>query len=384
MWPGSFGSVTWHGAARAWLAWARALALGGLLLAVASSAGAQDVAPRLTGAMVVSELAKAEQAVKARAATTRVPELGSIAAQLAQIGTALQAKLSARADEPLAIIDAGARDAALRADAAAKQAQAWLGVSAVTCTPDELAAMRNALSAALALLARDTTAQKAPPPVIDGVQTLKQQPVFALRRGGTPIKLVLAGSNLVDVRCANPVVTVIGPGGQPVAVQPQLIAAQPGQVELAWADTGALPAGGYSLELVARHKVFLLGCQAAPPATAALSLLPPARFTVTYRLTATCAGAAKEVGAGTLPVLTASNRLVSRTFDATGCANATGYTMAGTVQTGDGTPAPFGPITQSADASTTAGIGHGLTLSWDPSLRQLLVRAGTDACKGVD
>jgi hypothetical protein len=42
-----------------------------------------------------------------------------------------------------------------------------------------------------------------------------------------------------------------------------------------------------------------------------------------------------------------------------------------------------GPITQSADATITAGLPGGLTLSWDPSVRRIFVRSGVNACKGV-
>jgi hypothetical protein len=49
----------------------------------------------------------------------------------------------------------------------------------------------------------------------------------------------------------------------------------------------------------------------------------------------------------------------------------------------DGASASAGPFEQSADANATVGLPGGLSLSWDPAVRQLFVRSGAPMCKGV-
>lgn len=364
---------------------AAALAMAGLLFGVAVAASAQEVAPRQTGTMVVSELAKAEQAVQARAAS--MPDIGlpAVATKLKAMGAALTDAMGDDAGEPLDTIGADARAAALRADAAAKRVQAWLAAAGTSCSKDEVQAMVSALSATLDQLSADDASQKAALPMIDGVATLDKRPLFVLRQGEPAPKFVLTGANLVDTRCDNPDVVAVGADGAQVAAQPQLIAAQPGQVELQWSDAAKLAPGNYVLRLTAKRKAFLVGCRSEPATVAVLHVLPPLRFAVSYALIATCAGSAAPVvlGSGDLPTLTARNRTVSRTLDASKCPNPTSYVIAGTVRAGDGPKTKFGPVTQSADATVTTGLGDGLTLSWDPSLRQLFVRTGAQTCKGV-
>ena len=50
---------------------------------------------------------------------------------------------------------------------------------------------------------------------------------------------------------------------------------------------------------------------------------------------------------------------------------------------GDGHAVSVGPISQIASAGITAGLPGGLSLSWDPSVRQLFLRPGAASCKGV-
>lgn len=363
----------------------RACALGVMLALLAMTASAQKVAPRLTGTMVIAHLAKVEQAVKAREAASKDTQLPAIAGQLQHIGAALSQALGSNANQPLATIGKDARDAAVRADAAAKRVQAWLDASAVSCTRDETDAMLAALSATLEHLAADTASQKDPLPIIDGVETLDQRPLFVLRQGEAAPKFVLTGANLVDTQCANPNVVALGADGKPVAAQPQLIAAQPGRVELQWSGAGNLAPGTYTLRLSAERKGFLFGCRSEPPTVAVLQVAPPLQFTVSYALSATCEGATAPVvlGSGTLPALTMRNHTVAHTIGIATCKNPSSYTIAAAVTANGGPEQKFGPITQSADATITTGLGNGLTLSWDPSLHQLFVNSGKHTCKGV-
>jgi hypothetical protein len=50
---------------------------------------------------------------------------------------------------------------------------------------------------------------------------------------------------------------------------------------------------------------------------------------------------------------------------------------------GDGHSSTVGPISQIASAGITAGLPGGLSLSWDPSVHQLVVRPAASSCKGV-
>jgi hypothetical protein len=363
----------------------RGCAMAGILVLLAVTASAQKVAPRLTGAMVVAHLAKVEQAVKAREGTSSDAPVQAIAGQLQRMGTSLRQALGGDANQPVATIDKDVRDAALRADAAARRVQAWLDASATSCTRDETAAMLKALAATLDRLAADTSSQKAPLPIIDGVETLDRRPLFVLRQGVAAPKFVLTGDNLVDAQCANPKVVALGADGKPVAAQPQLIAAQPGRVELQWPGAADLVPGSYVLQLSAERKGFLFGCRSQPPTIAVLQVAPPLHFTVSYALSATCEAAAAPVvlGSGTLPALSARDHTVTQTIDVTACKNPSSYTIAATVSANGGQETKFGPVTQSADASITTGLGNGLTLSWQPSLHQLLVDSGKRTCKGV-
>jgi len=354
------------------------------MLVCATTAAAQQVAPRLTGDMVVADLAKAQQAVKARAGDNHDAQLQAVSAQLQTMAARLRELLGGDAGQPLATIDKDARDAAVRADAAAKRVQAWINASAVACTRDEADAMLAALTTTLAHLSADAEPQKAPLPVIDGVETLDQRPLFVLTADDAVPKFVLTGANLVDAQCANPEVTATGPDGKPVAAQPQLVAAQPGRVELQWPGAANLPPGSYTLALSAQRKAFLLGCVSQPPAVAVLQLAPAPRFNVSYALIATCEGQSAPVSlaAATIPVA-GRGQTVSRSIDVAACAQPVSYTLTAAASAGDGQETRAGPFTQGPDASVTSGLGNGLTLTWDPSLHQLLVRSGKRTCKGV-
>lgn len=364
----------------------RGLLLGGLLM-VLPLASAQKVTPRLTGATVIDDLGSAHKAVQARAATLHDAKLQAVSKQLAHMRAALVQTLGDDTAAPLATVDKDERDAAVRADAAAKRVQAWLDASAVSCTRKDIDAMLAALSATLDRLAADTASQKAPLPVVQGVETLDRRPLFALRQGGGTPSFVLTGANLVDTQCANPEVVAVDAAGQPLAAasQPQVVAAQPTRVQLRWPGAAKLAPGSYVLQLTAQRKAFLFGCVSQPPAVAVLQIVPPMRFTLDYVLSAACAKASGPVtlGSGTLPALTAPGRTVSQTIDVSACHDPASYTVSATVRTADGHASSAGPITQNAGARITLGLGNGLTLSWDPSLHRLFARSGKRACKGV-
>lgn len=365
----------------------RRLWLSGLLLgALALAAPAQQVAPRLTGALVVEHLGKVEQAVKARAAASPDAAVQGLATQLQRMQAALTRALGDDAEQPLETIDKGTRAAAVRADAATKRVEAWLQVSADGCTRADSSTMLLAVTKTLDEVTADTSDQKAALPVIDGVETLDQRPLFVLHQGATVIpKFVLTGANLVDNQCANPAVVALGADGRKAAAQPKLVAAQPGRVELAWPGAGGLAPGSYTLKLTAQRKAFLVGCTAEPPALAVLQVAPQLHFTVSYALSATCAGGTtpQVLGSGSLPVLTGSNHTEAKTFDVSTCHDPSSYIVAASVRAPDGSETKFGPFSQSAAAMITAGLGNGLTLSWDPALHQLFVASGQHTCKGV-
>lgn len=360
--------------------------LGSLLAALALAASAQQVAPRLTGAMVVEHLGKVEQAVKARAAASQDDALQGVAGQLQQMQSALTGALDDDADEPLETISKGTRAAAVRADAAAKRVQAWLDASASGCTRADAAAMLAAVTTTLQQIVADTAEQKSPLPVIDGVETLDQRPLFVLHQGGDAApKFVLTGANLVDSQCANPEVVALRADGQPVASQPKLVAAQAGRVEMAWPGADKLAPGSYVLRLTAQRKAFLVGCTSEPPTLAVLQVAPQLHFTVSYALSATCDGgtAPLVLGSGTMPVMTGRSHTDTKTIDTSTCKEPTTYTVAASVRAPDGSETKYGPFSQGAAAIITAGLGNGLTITWDPSLHQLFVASGARTCKGV-
>jgi hypothetical protein len=359
-----------------------------VVLALAAAAvepvQAQDVATRLTGTKVLEDLHKAGQAINARAEATHDGDLREVGGRLAQMESALGKELGGDADQPLAIVDAQSRADATRANAAAQRAQAWLD-AAPGCDAAETRAMTAALALMVDRLAADTASQKDPLPVINGIESVEDhRPLFVLQPGEQAPKFVLAGENLVDPQCANPSVSALDARGRPVAAQPKVIAAQGGQVELVWPGADKLAPGGYVLQLAAKRKAFLFGCVAEPAANAALQVASPLRSTVSYTLSATCPGGTEvQLDKASLPAISARNQTVTHAVAGSACANPVSYTVAATVATSDGKAIPAGPVTQPADASVTLGLKGGLTLSWDPTVRQVVVRSGALACKGV-
>jgi len=112
----------------------------------------------------------------------------------------------------------------------------------------------------------------------------------------------------------------------------------------------------------------------------------PAKVSVSYGLTATCqSGNGEQVMppvTGVMPGFAGSSA-VSQTVAIAGCASPVSYAITAKVTFGDGHSASIGPISQIASAGITAGLPGGLSLSWDPSVRQLFVRPSANTCKGV-
>jgi hypothetical protein len=362
--------------------------LSAILLAVSAACmpALAQMAPRRTGAMVLASLDKAQQAVAARAGASRDTHLATARDTLAGMMSSLRASLGGDADKPVDILDARERADALRAQAAAQRVQAWLEASSGTCAADEAAAMAAALDAGVGQLAHATGSQKAPLPVVDGIETMDRRPLFVLRQHGPAPVFALLGENLLDAQCANPTVTATDLQGRTLDAQPRVTAVQASRIELAWPGAAALPPGSYVLHVASKRKAFLRGCTAQPDAVAALQVAPPLRFSVGYALVAVCGGSGDDVvplGQGTLPDITARGAMASQAIDTSACPAPTSYTVTAAVRAADGKAATVGPITQSADATITAGLPGGLTLSWDPSVRRIFVRSGVNACKGV-
>lgn len=369
-----------------WLRPGGVLAVALLLVAVMAPVSAQKVAPRLTGAMVVEQLHKAKQAVQERVANAPTDGLQKVAEQLQKMQESLVNTLGSDADKPLKTIDEEVRAAAVRAGAAAQRVEAWLDASGMACTHEEVEAMTHALGVTLDELAQQDDSQDAPLPIINGVETLDGQPLFALHQGiGAIPKFVLTGANLVDPQCANPELVAVDAKGEPAKAQPQLVAAQGGRVEVQWPGVASLAPGSYVLRLTAQRKRFLLGCGSEPETVAVLQVMPAHQFTISYQIAAMCSGKPDPVplGSGTLPTLTAAKPDAVQSIDTSACPNATSYIIHASVKDRSGQVTKIGPLRKDAGATVTAGLAHGVTMRWDPFQHQLYVSAGQSACKGL-
>jgi hypothetical protein len=166
-----------------------------------------------------------------------------------------------------------------------------------------------------------------------------------------------------------------------------LSGASPARLELKWPDAGKLAAGPVVLHVVAQRKAFLVGCTALPEATATIEVAPAANYRVDFTLDAICPATGDPdrvvpLGKGTL-TLAGAGKSASQPVSTAACAEPSAYRLGATVTAPDGAPASAGPFTQPAQASITAGLPGGLTLSWDPTVQAVFVRAGTTSCKGV-
>jgi hypothetical protein len=355
--------------------------------ALVAPAGAQ-LAPRVTGETVIAQLDSAQRDLAAKAQASADPQLAATSDQLAQMARDLRATLTGTdATRPVDIIDARAQAKARRAQAAAQRTRAYLDISG-GCLGGDAGALADALAATVKRLAEAADSSKEAQPVIDAVETLDHQPLFALHPGDKPLAFALVGANLSDAQCADPRITATDGQGVPLAVQPVITGISPARIELKLPPSQMLDPGSYVLHVVPKRKAFLVGCTVQPEAVAVVQIAKPLRLSVDYTLTATCAadrGVEKSVplDAGSLPDIRAYGSTVSRQIDTTACGDPLSYAVSATVRRADGSSASVGPIVQSANASITAGLPGGLSLSWNPSIHTMFVRSGANTCKGV-
>lgn len=356
------------------------LLCGWLVVGAANHANAQ-IAPRLTGDLVMAQLETAKQDLAERAASLHDDHLAVASDRLGQMAAALRKSLGSKSSQPVEIIDDSSRIAVLRADAAVQRTRAYLD-AAKGCPGSDAKAMATGLATTIDRLASASGSSKAAP-VVSGVETIDHRPLFALHSGSTPIAVALVGTNLSDAQCADPQVTATDEHGKPIDPQPVVTGVLPTRIELKLPGGASSPSGVYVLHVVPKHKAFLMGCTAQPEAQAILQVTPPLRVSVSYNLTATCSGQGAPAGSGVLPDITSYGATASHQVDTVSCPNPSRYAISAKVAFGDGSTASVGPIEQSADADITLGLPAGLSMSWSPSTRTIFVRSTPNICKGV-
>jgi hypothetical protein len=358
--------------------------LFGLLAPSLAGSAAAQLAPRLTGSVIIDQLEAAQHDLAARATALPHSSLGATSQRLASLADALRKTLGGDVGKPIDIIAADAKASAYRASAAAQRTQAYLDASK-GCLDADASAMADALSKTVELLAAGGGSAKVQP-VIDGVETSDHRPLFVLRNGSKDTVFALTGANLFDAQCEDPVVTATDGQGKPQSIQPSMTGVSPSRIELKLPDSNQLQPGSYVLHVMSKRKAFLVGCAAQPEVVAAVQVAAPAKVSVSYGLTATCqSGNGQQVMppvTGTMPDFTGSGA-VSQSIAIAGCASPVSYAITAKVTFGDGHSASVGPFSQIASAGITAGLPGGLSLSWDPSVRQLFVRPSANTCKGV-
>jgi hypothetical protein len=348
-----------------------------VLLAMALPAGAQ-LPPRLTPTGVADQLDAVRQRLAGRA------DLAAVAQQLQALAQDLRTTLAAHGTQPLTALDDRDRGRVLRAHAAAGLVRDFVE-AADSCRADEASAMAQALTLSVRRLAQAPAEGKPMQATIDRLETADHAPLFALRVAGKPLALALAGSELTDPQCPDPRLTVTDASGAPLPAQPRITGVSPSRIEFEWADTAALEPGSYVFHVRPQHKAFLVGCSAQPEAVVAVQVVPAPKFTVGYELDAVCGHDDPHIltlGQGTLP-LDGYGATVAQAVDTSACTDPVAYRVSATVGYADGASASAGPFEQSADASATVGLPGGLSLSWDPAVRQLFVRSGAPMCKGM-
>lgn len=359
------------------------LALG--LTGPAAGQAAPQIAPRLTGELIIAQLDTAQHDLAARATGSPGSSLAATSQKLADLGRDLRKALGKDLAKPIDTLGNEEKAQAYRAEAAVQRTQAFLEASK-GCLGQDVAAMAAALARTVALKAAASGGSKLPP-VINGVETLDRRPLFVLHGDGAGAAFALTGENLLDAQCASPVVSATDAQGKPQAVQPVVTGVLPNRIELKL-PAGALPSGSYVLNVVAQRKVFLMGCTAQPPTSAVLEVAPAPKVSVSYALTQTCPAPGGGQGRA-MPAVTGSmpegvgRGTVAKYVTVDGCADPLSYAISATVTFGDGHGSTVGPISQIASAGITAGLPGGLSLSWDPSVHQLVVRPAASSCKGV-
>lgn len=353
----------------------RAMLSLGCLLVLSIGARAQ-LAPRLTAGAVADQLDAARQ---------RLPGQADTAHRLDDMAHDLRAALAGHLDQPLTALDDRDRGLVLRAHAAVTLA-ADFADAANGCRADEASAMGQALALSVLRLQQAGAENKPLQATIERVETMDHLPAFALHATEKPVALALVGSELSDPQCADPQVSLTGPEGAALPEQPRITGVLPSRVELSWPGTATLVPGNYLLHVRPQRKAFLVGCTAQPEAVVAVRLVPPPRFVVGYALEATCGRthpASMILSKATLPPLEGYGATVTQAIDTAACADPVAYRISATVGYADSASASAGPFEQSAEANLTVGLPGGLSLTWDPAVRQLFVRSGAPVCKGV-
>lgn len=350
----------------------------GLLLALAAPAAAQ-LPPRLTAGSVADQLDAARQRLGGQ------PAAAATAQQLQALAQNLRGALASQLAQPLTALDDRARGLVLRAHAAARLATDFAD-STEGCREGEAATMAKALALSVRQLAQAPAEGKPMQATIDRVESADHAALFALHTKEKPVALALVGSELHDPQCPDPRLTATDANGTPLPEQPRITGVLPTRIEFEWPGTAALAAGSYVLHARPQHKAFLVGCSAQPEATVSVQVVPAPKFTVGYSLDAVCGRTAPRtvpLGKGTLPPLDGYGATVTQAIDTSACVDPVAYRLSATVAYADGASATAGPFEQSADANATVGLPGGLSLSWDPAVRQLFVRSGAPTCKGV-
>jgi hypothetical protein len=367
----------------------RSLVAGIAVCLLAPGAGAParaQIAPRLTGSAVIEQLQTAQHDLAARAAGLPHSSLAATGQRLATLTDALRKTLGSDAARPIDLIAADAKAAAYRAYAVVQRTQAYLQASK-GCLETDSDAMADALATTVDLLAGATGSAKLQP-VINGVETADHRPLFVLRNTGKDTAFALVGANLFDAQCENPRVTATDAQGKPQSVQPRVTGMQADRIELALTDPSGLSPGSYVLHVASRRKAFLVGCAAQPEAIAAVQVAAPPKMSVSYALTATCKAShgadqvTERTVTGTMPGIGGTGT-VSQRVALVDCAEPVSYAISAKVGFGDGRIASVGPFSQMASAGITVGLPGGLSLGWDPSVRELFVRPAGSQCKGV-
>lgn len=356
--------------------------IGLLAPGVVGSASAQ-IAPRLTGTAVITQLETAQHDLATRATSLPHSSLGTTSAQLGKLVDELRDSLGKDAAKPIDLLDKDAKGRAYRASAVAQRTEAYLE-AAKGCLEADATAMADALAANVGQVAAGSGSSKTLP-VINAVETMDHRPLFVLHPSSKDLAFALVGANLFDAQCESPVVTATDAQGKPQAVQPGVTGVLPNRIELKLPAGARLQAGNYVLHVVAKHKAFLVGCSTQPEAVAAVQVAAPVTVSVSYALTPTCraGGAEHSLPAviGTMPDLVDGTAAQSVAIN--GCPEPVSYAIAATVTFGGGRSTSVGPFSQIASAGITAGLPGGLSLSWDPSVHQIFVRAAAKTCKGV-
>jgi len=361
------------------------LAFAGLLVTAAVAAEGEGL---LTGGNVVSQLEAAQLAISERAATLPASELGKAASRLGEMADAVRKAVGKESGKRIDRIDDDDEGRALRGQAAALLSQSWL-VAASGCTDGDAMAMAGALSTAIDSLATAKNSSKSSQPAIQGIATVTDnRPLFAIHADVRDAKLVLTGINLHDAACDDPKLVATDPAGTPLSAQPTITGLAPTRIELRL-PPGLAP-GQYLMRLKPMKKGRFLGCSVQPEAVAALAVVAPPKWSVRYSVVPTCrikagkkyAETAQAAVSGQLPDLTAFGATVSQGLQLPACDDPISYAISATASYADGSEASIGPITQSAAAGITAGLPGGVSLSWDPQVRQLFAAASGGRCKG--